>query len=375
MMGISTASSGSRDGNGSNTDMPNDIAEQKALNESLLTACRTGRMRTALDLLDRGADIGARTILRSVEDPANGRTPLHLAAACTLPEDDIDALIVALLSRGAEVDARDKVGNTALHLVVRHGSVKALEALMAHGANPNARGPFERLPLHLAVGLKHAHMAVALIQGGADPNARTPHGQTALHGAVRLKEHGFMTEKLLQNGADCNARDREGATPLHLAAAELTRESTSSVNALLRMGADVNATDARGLTPLEGLLQRITTPCGSPLEQGFRQLPIYGLVAYGADTTRLDPKEHPDLHGVTALYAAVALEDVARVNVLLEAGANLNETRNGLTMLQMTEHPQLRALLQAWEARRAVEGLLDVSHVKTIQSTPLGAAP
>lgn len=60
--------------------------------------------------------------------------------------------IVALLTSGAEINASDKNGVTALHHAVRFRSPTAVEALIEHGANVNqACRKSGSTPLHRAV--------------------------------------------------------------------------------------------------------------------------------------------------------------------------------------------------------------------------------
>lgn len=73
-----------------------------------------------------------------------------------------------LLENGAEVDAVDQFGNTAL--THRSRSAKDLEvarALLAHGADPNATG--SRSPLAAAAEWLNVEGVVLLLEAGADP--------------------------------------------------------------------------------------------------------------------------------------------------------------------------------------------------------------
>jgi ankyrin repeat protein len=74
-------------------------------------------------LLTKGADINARN--------DDGWTPLHWAA-----RNGCDQETEFLLGRNAAVDARDKDGNTPLHLA-RSPAVRAV--LVAHGADVSAK--------------------------------------------------------------------------------------------------------------------------------------------------------------------------------------------------------------------------------------------
>ncbi|MGW0520775.1 DUF6461 domain-containing protein [Crossiella sp. NPDC003009] len=75
--------------------------------------------------LDAGADPNARLW-------AIGNAPLHSAAQANAGGDVIDLLV----SRGAEVEARNAAGETPLWLAVRCGGGRAAAALLAHDVRP-----------------------------------------------------------------------------------------------------------------------------------------------------------------------------------------------------------------------------------------------
>lgn len=82
-----------------------------------------------------------------------GNTPL-MAFAAELPEDDdqkIGPMILnLLLSRGANVHARNRAGETALHIAVRCGRKLAVKTLLEKGANVYARDAAGRSVLAVA---------------------------------------------------------------------------------------------------------------------------------------------------------------------------------------------------------------------------------
>jgi len=55
-----------------------------------------------------------------------------------------------LLARGADADARDEHGRTALHLAASRGSVEVARALLARGADPRLRAPTGESPYEIA---------------------------------------------------------------------------------------------------------------------------------------------------------------------------------------------------------------------------------
>ena len=73
-----------------------------------------------------------------------------------------------LLGRGAEVDARDPYGQTALMLASHAGHREVVETLIAHRANLNMSAKFGLSALMLAIVAGHAEVARLLAKAGAD---------------------------------------------------------------------------------------------------------------------------------------------------------------------------------------------------------------
>jgi len=174
-------------------------------------------------LLSRGADPNARD--------ARGRTALHLAL-----ESERTASVSILLEHGARHDLLTRLaesdeaaaravrdflqaaneaapdGTTPLHYAVRFGRRAAVEALLAQGADPNAvaeRWWMERTPLHSTAMRGHAEIARWLLQAGADLESRNEHDYTPLLLAVRWARWAVV-DVLLSAGADREARDAQG---------------------------------------------------------------------------------------------------------------------------------------------------------------------
>ena len=91
------------------------------------------------------------------------------------------AVIQTLLSAGAEVNAKDTDGITALHWAVLAHHADLVDILMAGGASVNATDRFGYTPLHYAasVDFGDAETAKALLRAGADPSVKEKEGKTA----------------------------------------------------------------------------------------------------------------------------------------------------------------------------------------------------
>jgi uncharacterized protein len=75
-----------------------------------------------------------------------------------------------LLGRGANVDAKDKAGNTALILAAELGFVDGVQLLLARKANANAANNQGETPLIKAVQARDANSARLLLAAGANPD-------------------------------------------------------------------------------------------------------------------------------------------------------------------------------------------------------------
>jgi uncharacterized protein len=153
------------------------------------------------------------------------------------------------LVKGADVDAVNDRGYTALHLAVEGGHQETVHVLLAAGANVNRQASDGRTILMSSAWFRHKEIVDALLAVGADVNQQDQHGNTALMFAAKEEWHDLreIVRVLLAAGAQVNIQNRAGETALMLAS-----ESGGSdiVDALLAAGADVNAQDRSGRTAL-----------------------------------------------------------------------------------------------------------------------------
>ena len=146
-----------------------------------------------------------------------------------------------LLRDGADVNAPQGDGMTALHWAAERGDGPLCEVLLYAGARVDAGTRIGHYtPLHLAARAAHAAVAGMLIEAGSDPGAATTNsGATPLHLAAASGDPRVI-EVLAAAGADVNAREAAwGQTPLIFAAAA---NRVAAVEALLAAGADPSLT-------------------------------------------------------------------------------------------------------------------------------------
>lgn len=111
-----------------------------------------------------------------------------------------------------------KPGLTDLMQAAWKGNLNEIKKQLAAGANPNAQDSSGATALFYATRADSQETLTALLQSGADPNIRTYKGQTALMAAsISYQAPKEKIKVLLAAGAELNARDNDGQTALTLA--------------------------------------------------------------------------------------------------------------------------------------------------------------
>jgi ankyrin repeat protein len=197
----------------------------------------------------------------------------------------------ALVERGADVNATEPDGATALHWASYWDAVDAAELLLRAGADPKAANDLGATALWNAALNGNEPMVRALLAAGADPNAALLSGETPVLTAARTGSEQVL-ELLLAAGGDANSRATRAQTALMWAAAQ---GHADAMRVLLRYGADVHA---RSDTWSQMMA---VPPHADPANQQS--------VPHG---------------GQTALLFAVRAGDLASVRLLVEAGAEVD---------------------------------------------------
>ena len=166
----------------------------------------------------------------------SGATLLDSPVADAAMDGDIGA-VRALLTEGADVNAPQGDGMTALHWAAEAGDVEMVGMLLYAGANLQGVTRLgDYTPLHLASKAGKDRVVARLLEAGADPSAYTTTGEvTPLHFAAASGSVATV-EALLDHGADVDVTESvRGQTPLMLAAG---RNRVAVVQLLLDQGAD-----------------------------------------------------------------------------------------------------------------------------------------
>ncbi|MDR5791711.1 ankyrin repeat domain-containing protein [Caballeronia sp. LP003] len=174
-------------------------------------AARTGKADLLANLISRGADVNLHDGVLA---------PIHMAANA--------AVAKMLIEAGADVNAgwrKEGVdfpkGTTALHSAARANDVESVSALLAAGADPNARDVDGATALH--AGAKHPEVVDVLLAAGANIDARMRNGKSAQD----LIEH-YSNDMTSPVALETTARDviKEAAVrPLSVGADEAARRA------------------------------------------------------------------------------------------------------------------------------------------------------
>ncbi len=136
-------------------------AGAQAVQETLWDASKTGDTVTMASALADGAKLDALDTRRS----RNGRYPLNYAAWFDHPE-----AIVFLLSAGADIEAVNHTGFTALHHAAENGSLEAARTLLEAGADPEHANEAGWLPVETAANRGHQEL-VELLEDTETPES------------------------------------------------------------------------------------------------------------------------------------------------------------------------------------------------------------
>ena len=240
------------------------------------------------------------------------------------------ALVRTLVEGGADVNATQVDGMTALHWAAYHDDTATARLLVRSGADADAENRYGVRPLSLAASNGNAGLIGLLLGAGADANAGLLGGETVLMTAARTGSLEAV-EALLAHGADPEARERRGQTALMWAAAEGHAEI---VHALVEAGADVHASLVSGFTPLffavrEGHIDVAQAILGAGVD-------VNGLlerVKEGPDEAVNNASYRPVDDGMSPLLLAVRNGHFELAVALIEAGANPNDQRTGFSPL------------------------------------------
>jgi len=161
----------------------------------------------------------------------------------------------ALVQKGADVNAPQSDGATALHWAVYRDSVEAVDMLMRAGAK-SAANREGMTPLAMAALYGDPRIVDRLLKGGADAKALGPNGESMVMFAAR-NGNPDVIRLLVEAGANVNAREPLRGTTALMWAVE--QKHPEAVAALLKAGADPAARSGGAGLPRNYIAPRVNT--------------------------------------------------------------------------------------------------------------------
>ncbi|MBY0403507.1 MAG: ankyrin repeat domain-containing protein [Cyanobacteria bacterium] len=236
--------------------------------------------------------------------PVTLNTPLHNACernSIQMVENLLKLPIINIQAKGYQ-------GNSPLHIAAQNGLLEIFNLLMKKGAKTDSLNDKGFLPLHMAAQPYSLYIEKEqfpsnieniieqlLAAPGADINAKDNEGNTPLHLASSYFAHHFITQYLLNKGAQINSQNHHFQSPLHIA-------TPANTTILLKHGAEINIKDDKGQTPL--------------YNSSIEKLKL--LIAHHPNLTTQDLKGQTPLHGASPEKMALLLEKMPNLNVNIQ---------------------------------------------------------
>ena len=179
-------------------------------------------------------NIEEKAKLHKLSVDRNGNSLLHQAVL----KNDITDVTMCLESNSFDLEANNKMKETALHCAARTGNVKVVRLLLEKGAKLEPRYILGETPIFIAIRCGHEKVVEQLIISGADLEARNNRQKTLLHVASSRRNTKIVQLLLEKNPNLLEAKDEYGETPLSYA---IKHQDEQVVEQLITSGADLEA--------------------------------------------------------------------------------------------------------------------------------------
>jgi ankyrin repeat protein/tetratricopeptide (TPR) repeat protein len=275
------------------------------------------------------------------------------------------SVVELLMSRGADIDARNNEGWRALMFACANEDIEMVSLLLRLGSQPGGHQEGQNCPLAIAAftankvtfdklrerGVDENDRTIVMlksIQGGniditrvlfrpsKDLKAEADSGATCLGLAVECG-HIPMVEFLLSQGASLVSPRERWDSPLHVAA---RRGRVSMVDFLISKGCDLQQLNSAGETPIISALRAGNGEAGQQIAKGMGRSHLQRALDVAADD------------GSNAIHLAYEQNDMSSLQCLLDCGAD-PDFRSTL------QHPPLLVLAIQRQDVSTVRLLLD----------------
>ncbi|KAL6605455.1 ankyrin repeat-containing domain protein [Neocallimastix sp. 'constans'] len=301
-------------------------SNDKLLNLMMHLVCREKNVEFLKKLIKKGVNVNCKEE-ETLATPLMELSFIEKGLKCI--NQNIYDMFVLLIEAGADINARDANGKTALmHILsTKKVSIKLIKFLIKHGAEVNDLCKNGYSPLIYACQGNKKSVIKSLIELGANIEFTSKDGKSflihaAMNGCI------YLTEYLIENNIDKNINyvDKSLKTPLMYA---VQSKNLNLVKYLIENGANINFISNKNQSALSMLLAKPL------LKKGM--LILNYLVDHGADINRVYTME--DNTGIfyyqeTPLIHAIKLQKFELIKFLVDHGADVNtKLSNGNTAI------------------------------------------
>ena len=263
-----------------------------------------------------------------------------------------------LLSKGANINARDNENQTLMHIICDNNYCKCelLEYLISHGANKDLKDIYGQTPLHLACFSGTFQMVECLVSQGAKKQLKNNRGQTPLHLAC-LSGDLDKVKYLISRDCYIEAEDNCGYRPIEyametskLSVIEYLISENASLTNLMKPLTEVKDENGRNVLHLACLnnnlpaIERILSLnlIDKETRDNYGNTPLH-LACLGNNITAIEyllingtNKEAKNNKGQTPLHFAIKYSNPSVVDFLLSIGVDIKAKNNkGQTPLHL----------------------------------------
>ena len=353
---------------------------------ALIIAARHGYNDVVDYLLDKGAQVGLRNYdnqdalgialmadnlpvakrlyLAAAWDPSSSQAPASSTPSATLTKHEtaepalVDAAgagnlahVEALLTKGADIDAADEMGWTALHNAAWRGHDAVVKRLLLSGADMNRADRNGATALMLASSAGELASVQALIDAGADLARRDAMGKTAADKATEM-DHRLLATALssCQRIASVGSPAAVGLAavpPTTTASSSTSSTGTSSSTAMLpsafiaRKSDDIQASSAKPMTLMDAVqsndvvaVTRLLNELKQSGKSVKREVNGFSMAMQRVTNKVFNGKVRSVFSGYTTatpLWAAACCGNEETIALLLNAGAKVNKAMPSCT--------------------------------------------
>lgn len=252
-----------------------------------------------------------------------GMSPLHLAV-----KKNEEQIVQYLIKNNANVHIEDNDGRTPLFYAISNKNIVLIKLLIQHKANINAQDKFKVTPVLQTCEIGDLPILKYLVSMGAQIDAMNSVGRTALHLAA-LKGYLNIVQYLVEEKkADVNAKDQGGNTPLDLAAKFKKNEVVEYLNEQMSGGTIFNAIGKHDLKAVQQFVEEKKIDINQKNKEGMS--PLHVAVKENQEQIAqylMKNNANVDIEdndGRTPLFYATINNDVEIIKLLINNRTNVN---------------------------------------------------